>query len=309
MASFVTFFVPCYKSERYLLECLASIQQQTVTNWEAIVVDDKSPGYEELNIIVGSLDDERFSIIRHIENRGLAAARNTAIRAARTSWIVPVDADDRLAPNYLERCLEYLNMFPDIDILMPSLQEFGCSHNVRPAKIRPTKELTRWQWIAGPGIFMRRLVWEQVGGYCEAQELRAGNEDWDFWLQAFRANLKIIPIHDILYHYRVHAANMSVSLRLRDFETREFILKHHGDLIKKFKEELFFTAAGYLISANAHKEGGDPKYAKILLFRGGMLLLRALPRIRLVCTRLLIRCILPVRFLSVNRRMRSWLSA
>lgn len=102
----VSVIVPSYNKPEYLPECLQSIQAQTFTDWECIVVSDGSPRVEEIRAAVAGIGDERFRLVEHRENRGLAAARNTGTRMANTDLVVCVDEDDMLGADCLSRSLK-----------------------------------------------------------------------------------------------------------------------------------------------------------------------------------------------------------
>ena len=97
----VSIIVPVYKVEQYLRRCLDSIVAQTFTDWECILIDDGSPDKS------GDICDEyaerdgRFRVI-HQENKGVSAARNAGLDAARGEWIGFVDSDDWVENNFIE---------------------------------------------------------------------------------------------------------------------------------------------------------------------------------------------------------------
>ena len=108
--------VPVYKTdEGYLRECIDSILNQTVSDFELILIDDGSPDR------CGEICDEysaKDSRVRtfHIENGGVAAARNTGIAKARGEWITFIDSDDWIEKDLLEIAINNIN--DDIDILI-----------------------------------------------------------------------------------------------------------------------------------------------------------------------------------------------
>src|SRR5688572_17562331 len=100
----VTCVLPYYNKVRYVRRALDSIASQTLGDFEAIVVDDGSTdGGTDLITDFARLDP-RFRIVRQ-PNAGPGAARNRAIRQARTSLVAFLDADDEWMPTYLERSL------------------------------------------------------------------------------------------------------------------------------------------------------------------------------------------------------------
>ena len=99
----ISIIVPVYRVEKYISGCIKSIIEQTEKNFELIVVDDGSPDRSS-EIAEKILSDSwltNYHVI-HTENRGVSAARNTGIKAARGEFVIMVDADDVLAPCFLE---------------------------------------------------------------------------------------------------------------------------------------------------------------------------------------------------------------
>ena len=88
----ISIIVPVYKVERYLRQCLDSIEAQTFCNWECILVDDGSPDGSGAICDEYAARDSRFRVI-HRPNGGLSAARNTGIRASVAPYIGFVDSD------------------------------------------------------------------------------------------------------------------------------------------------------------------------------------------------------------------------
>ena len=93
--------VPAYNCERYISECLTSLQRQGFRDLEVVVVDDGST--DGTAKVVGSFvaADSRFKLIR-TENRGVSHARNVALGQVTGDYVLFVDADDWVAPDYVE---------------------------------------------------------------------------------------------------------------------------------------------------------------------------------------------------------------
>ena len=99
----ISLIIPCYNYGQYISEAIESVLKQTYQNFEIIVIDDGST--EELTKqVVSELNYPKSKVIRQ-ENRGLSAPRNGGIREARGEFIVPLDADDKLHPTFLQKCL------------------------------------------------------------------------------------------------------------------------------------------------------------------------------------------------------------
>lgn len=103
----ISILIPVYNVEQYIKRCIASVMAQTYTGkMECILVDDcgtdKSVIVAE-QLTAGYKGNIEFSIIHHEHNRGLAAARNTAVDAALGDFVMHVDSDDWIEPNMIER--------------------------------------------------------------------------------------------------------------------------------------------------------------------------------------------------------------
>ena len=97
----VSVITPAYKAARYIGQAIESVQAQTLTDWEMIIVDDASPD-ETAEVVKRYLDDPRIKLIRNEQNAGAGYSRNRAIEAAQGEWIAVLDADDWYAPERLE---------------------------------------------------------------------------------------------------------------------------------------------------------------------------------------------------------------
>ena len=110
----ISVIIPVYNVENYLEECLKSVQTQTYTNIEVILVNDGSTDKSKLICERYCKEDCRFQLLNQ-ENQGLSAARNNGVAASTGEFIAFVDSDDIILPNYLETLIHY--MTDEIDIV------------------------------------------------------------------------------------------------------------------------------------------------------------------------------------------------
>ncbi len=101
-ATFVSIVIPAFNRGFIIGEALESILAQTHTNWEALVVNDGSTDDTSDVVKTYSRNEPRIRLLEHPRSRGAQAARNTALRAARGTWLSFLDSDDRWLPNSLE---------------------------------------------------------------------------------------------------------------------------------------------------------------------------------------------------------------
>ncbi len=101
----VSVVIPCYNGERFVAEAIQSVLDQSMRDFEIIVVDDGSRDGSRA-VVAKYLDDRRVRHVEHAENRGIAAARNTGIKEARSEFIAFLDQDDLWYPEKLEKQLQ-----------------------------------------------------------------------------------------------------------------------------------------------------------------------------------------------------------
>ena len=113
--------IPLYNKEAFVTKTLNSVLNQTYQNFEVIIVNDCSTD-NSLNV-VQKIDDSRFKIIKHNENKGLSASRNTGINAATHSYIAFLDADDYWDSTYLETIWNLVKEYPDESVFATHYRE------------------------------------------------------------------------------------------------------------------------------------------------------------------------------------------
>src|SRR5947207_2276441 len=120
----VSVIIPTYNYARFIAEALASVQSQTYSNWEMIVVDDGSTDDTEAVVKRIAADERRISYLRQ-ENAQQAAARNNGIRQAKGNYFQFLDADDLIEPQKLEQQVAFLQQHPEVDIAYSSVRYFS----------------------------------------------------------------------------------------------------------------------------------------------------------------------------------------
>lgn len=101
---FVSVIIPVYNVRKYILQCLESVQKQSFSDYEVILVDDGSPD-DSAQIIQQFIADHgltNFHLV-HKENGGVCSARNSGLRMAKGQWIAFIDSDDWVEPDYLAK--------------------------------------------------------------------------------------------------------------------------------------------------------------------------------------------------------------
>ena len=104
----VSVVMPCFNEERFVKDAIESVQAQTHTNWELIIVDDCSTDNSTRIAAEAASKDKRIHVIRLRRNSGLPSARNTGFAFANSPFVVFLDSDDALLPKSNEEHLMLL---------------------------------------------------------------------------------------------------------------------------------------------------------------------------------------------------------
>ena len=115
--------IPVYNVAPYLRECLESVCQQAVNDFECLCVDDGSSDGSGKILDDNAADDPRFRVI-HQENIGVSAARNAALDRVEGEWVVFLDADDVLAPCALSHISAAIQKSPFADVIAFKTRRF-----------------------------------------------------------------------------------------------------------------------------------------------------------------------------------------
>ena len=221
----ISVIIPCYNQGRYLNDAIDSVLLQSFVDLEIIVVDDGSTDPETCSIL-NRLDREKTRLVRRV-NGGLAAARNSGIRTANGNYILPLDCDDCIAPDYLRQAYGVLESDPACGIVYCKAEKFGAQQGDWPLP-----KFGRLRMALGNVIFcsalFRRCDWLQTGGYDE--NLRQGWEDWGFWLALLELGRTVHCLPYTGFYYRKHELSMTsaMSPALKAAIHRHLMGKHPG---------------------------------------------------------------------------------
>jgi glycosyltransferase involved in cell wall biosynthesis len=272
----------------FLLECLRSIQSQTVTDWECIVVSDGSPWSEQIHHQITTLHDDRFRLEAFKENHGPSFARNEGVRHSLGEYVLCVDEDDRLRKHCLELLITTARE-SSADVVVPGFCYFGDIVGDKMPSLPQGTEFLVKQGLLGAGFLMARCGWDKVGGFDESLEMRDSREDFEFWIRVFAAGLTVKMCPKILYEYRRDSRNPSreVITRLNEVRMRQVIVRKHRILYdRNLGRKWAFLSGGYEIEAKARWEAGDKARAVLRswsAFMTGPTITRLIDAVSLTC--------------------------
>jgi glycosyltransferase involved in cell wall biosynthesis len=227
----VAIVVPCHGYAHFLRDAVASAAAQTWPRLRIVIVDDGSP--DDTAAVAQQLRREfparRIDLVQQA-NQGLAAARNAGVRHTDAPLILPLDADDRLAPTAVERLVAAL-VAAGADVATPDAETFGLEQ--RRLRTRP---VTRRRLVANNCLvyasLYRRSLFDRIGGYRSAAP---GYEDWDFWLSALELGARFVHVPEVLFHYRKHGRSMLADSDARALHRFAAIAAGHPSLYPRWR--------------------------------------------------------------------------
>lgn len=201
-SALVSIIIPYYEQPDCLARSVQSALDQTYRNVEIVLVDDCSPK-NPAAAVLSSAQLEKVRLIRHDTNRGVSAARNTAIRASSGEFIVPLDSDDLLEPAFVSECLMMANA-GSYDCVYTHYRWFGELNQVMMPEVNLTNLLCRKESF--PTLLFKRKVFDAIGGYRE--DMSAGS-DTQFLLEVTAGDWQLGRVNKPLWHYRTHTDGLS----------------------------------------------------------------------------------------------------
>lgn len=275
----VSVVIPAYNVEKYIEECLSSIQKQTYTSWEIIVVDDASQDktIETVRQFIQKTNTDRIKLISNSQNLGLPATRNVGIQESKGEYIALLDADDLWEENFLEISMEFLNKSA-ADVAYSTMKIFDDKDkSIKGYRGPSKKDLEEFpislflgknlNYIQCSAAVIKKEVVEKVGLF----DISLRNaEDFDYWLRAVEAGLKFVYIpgfYSLLR--RNHSSLTSNWQRCCEYHAK-VLRKHRNFNLVPFKERRNIVSSWQLMIAKNNLRN-DPLKSVVYFFWAWMI--------------------------------------
>jgi glycosyltransferase involved in cell wall biosynthesis len=203
--------VPCRNYGRFLSDAVKSVLRNDA-DYVVTIVDDASTD-DSLEIARRLADShEQVSLIRNEQNFGVSNAVNRGIAAVDSTFVIRLDADDRIGPDYLHAAERQLAS--GVDVANPDAIVFG-THRARwtvphDTTLAMLRQRNRVHCCAA----FRRSYWAQVGGLDESMH---NWQDYEFWIRIAKAGARIRRLSGDHFYYRKHGESKSShSARIRE---------------------------------------------------------------------------------------------
>jgi len=195
----ISIIIPCFNHGRFIDDAIHSVEQSTRNDYEIIIINDGSTD-EYTNRHLHKLKRKGYNIILQ-ENQGLGKTRNNGIGIAKGKYILPLDADNMITPEYITKAVGIMEADPSISIVYSDRELFGNTTGIVQVGEFDVMRIIKANYIDACAIY-RKKVWETNHGYDEKMPAQ-GWEDWDFWLTAIENGFCFYYIPEPLFLYRV----------------------------------------------------------------------------------------------------------
>lgn len=271
----VSIVIPTYNQATFLKQALESVIKQTLTDWEAIVINNYS--VDETEEVVDGFRDNRIRLF-NFRNKGIiAASRNLGIHESKAEFVAFLDSDDIWFPDKLIRCVNKMNSGFDV---VCHAEEWRYPDRVRRVLYGPERAasynslLYEGNCLSTSAVLVRKDSLQKVNCFSEETAFVTA-EDYDLWLKLASSGARIGFIDEVLGIYRLHDNNESRNA-VRNMNAVNKVVQKHFELqenenfrmlIKKRRRHstIFYGAARTFQDSGNHWKAW-PWFFRSLLF-------------------------------------------
>lgn len=223
----VSIVIPTYNHARFLSTALQSVQEQTYSDWEAIIVNNYSE--DDTIEVVARFNDPRIRLVNYRNNGIIAASRNHGIELAQGEFVAFLDSDDTWYPDKLARCLETIALGYDLvchgenwikEGSPPRRMFYGPEKRARYPSL-----LFDGNCLSTSATLVYKSALHRVGAFSEAPEFITA-EDYELWLKLAKTGFSFGFVNEVLGEYRIHGGNQS-KVALRNMQAELAVLEQH----------------------------------------------------------------------------------
>lgn len=240
--------MPCYNQAQYMPDALQSLIDQNYPHWECIMVNDGSPDNTEKIAQQWAAKDNRFRYFKK-ENSGVCDTRNYAVKEAVGEYIVPLDGDDKLGPQYFSEAIETFTNDNKVRLIYSDTILFGDRNEKIYNPPFVFEKMLTGNLIHNSAIF-RKSDFIESGGYNP--NMIYGIEDWEFYLSLLKPGYKVVKLNNFHYYYRIKAESRSVGVNTHKERNDAMLLQMFKNHVPLFLE--YFNPIRDRINAETYKK-------------------------------------------------------
>lgn len=235
--------IPTYNVDKYVDESIASVLNQSETNFEIIVVDDASSDETYSKLLTWTNNSEKVKVFKNDRNMRICKSLNKAFRMSTAEYIARVDGDDIALPNRFSTQLNYLQQH-NLDLVgcqMIAIDEDGneLSKGNMPVGVDKVRAACQFASPIAHIWLAKREVYEALDGYREIPYA----EDYDFILRALDKGFRCDNTPEHLMLIRQRAGNTASTASLKQRKTHKYVLELHQRRMNSNSDDDGFSEA------------------------------------------------------------------
>jgi glycosyltransferase involved in cell wall biosynthesis len=204
----VSIIIPCYNQSEFIAEAIDSVKKQRFTDYEVIIINDGSTEKGAVEFLNKFAD--HHTVVLHIANCGVSAARNYAIKHSNGEYILPLDADDCIDELFLFETVAILDSMPEVEAVRTGVKYFGYLNHEEILPVYSRRRHLLQNLFFNTTLF-RKSSFLNAGGYDE--QFLIGWEDWDFFLRLVERESQVYTIERPYYFYRIKLSSRNADLQ------------------------------------------------------------------------------------------------
>lgn len=237
----VSVIIPCFNNEDTIIETLNSVFNQTYNSIEIIIVNDGSSDNSEETIknYIANHNDFNITLINQT-NSGPSFARNNGAKKATGTYLLFLDADDKIAPEYVSECVAVFNSKSDAVLVYAEAELFEAETGIWALSDFKMPDFLIQNCIYISAV-IKREQFEKAGGFDETIRF---SEDWELWIKLikhFGEGVYKIPKPLFFYRKRANQNSLTDAKDINDYSEKckayiyhkhyDFYIKHQLDLV------------------------------------------------------------------------------
>lgn len=245
----ISIVIPCYNHGHFIGDAISSVEAYLGDyKHEIVVVNDGSVDPFTIRTLQ-QLENQGYIVVNQ-KNQGIGAARNNGILLSKGRYILPLDSDNKIRPEYISNSIKILDGNPNVGVVYGNSLFFGEENKRNEVPEFRLIDLLFQNTIDACAVF-RKSIWEKIGGYDEQMPIM-GYEDWEFWIRVARDGWNFKHVNEVLFEYRVRDNSMIKNANQYNNQKiiRHYMIKKHSDMyltlplyLKLFDEYLATIAA------------------------------------------------------------------
>jgi len=207
--SLISIITPVYNSDKFIVETIKSIINQSYRNWELILIDDGSSDYsvDIIQALIRKEQDARIQLILHSRNSGVATARNTGIKLAKGEYIAFIDSDDIWDIDKLDYQLNFM-IKHNCTICHTAYRKIDI-HGKLLVAIVPVSNFVDYHTLLKHNEMGLSTVMYNAQVLGKREFTTTGWEDFSLWLSILKDTRGSFGIKKPLVSYRIHRSSSS----------------------------------------------------------------------------------------------------